>query len=205
MNYGWDNKNTPPVPGGVWNCQHAGWSLIGRNTVTNSVFWLMSVRLAAMANDPSYLEPSSLKWFETGFAGGLLFDKNNKKEYIYTVRERFVGENDWDAAPGFYWPGDQGLFLRCLYEDKRAMQPTFAELKTRIIDAVLSDMVDTQNVIHDHTMPTKLKQFDNDYATGKGVFIRHALKIVELTNHQKLRECIMASADFAWNTADPRI
>ncbi len=58
MNYGWDLKNTPPVPGGVWNCQHPGWSLIGRNTVTNSVFWLMSIRLAAMTNDSSYLEPS---------------------------------------------------------------------------------------------------------------------------------------------------
>jgi hypothetical protein len=203
MKYGWDTQNPPPPPvsGGVWNCQHKNWALTGRNTVTNSVFWLMSVRLAALANDSKYLEPDSLQWFEDGFAKDLLFDKTKDDQNVYTVRERFIGEHDSDAAPGFYWAGDQGLFLRCLLEEKRTMQPAFAQLKTQIIDAVVSNMIDKQNVIHDHTMPPKLNTFDNDYATGKGVFIRHALKIVQATNNQKLRDCIMASANFAWNTS----
>jgi hypothetical protein len=161
----------------------------------------MSVRLAALANDSKYLEPDSLQWFEDGFAKDLLFDKTKDDQNVYTVRERFIGEHDSDAAPGFYWAGDQGLFLRCLLEEKRTMQPAFAQLKTQIIDAVVSNMIDKQNVIHDHTMPPKLNTFDNDYATGKGVFIRHALKIVQATNNQKLRDCIMASANFAWNTS----
>jgi hypothetical protein len=205
MKYGWDTKNTPPVPGGVWNCQHEGWRLTGRNTVTNSVFWLMSVRLAALTNDSKYLDPDSLQWFEDGFAKDLLFDKakdqNGNVYTVYTVRERFIGEHDSDAAPGFYWAGDQGLFLRCLFEEKRTMQPAFAQLKTQIVDAVSSNMVDGQHVIHDHTMPKTLDIFDNDYATGKGIFIRHALKLVQLTGNQDLKDCIMASANFAWNTS----
>jgi hypothetical protein len=160
----------------------------------------MSVRLAALTDDSQYLDPNSLQWFENGCADGLakcrLFDP------VYTVRERFIGEHDWDKAPGFYWVGDQGLFLRCLFEEKRSMQSDFAQLKTKIVDAVLNNMVDNQKVIHDHTLPTgDLSQFDNDYATGKGVFIRHALKIVQLTNNQQLKDCIMASANFAWNSS----
>jgi len=204
MKYGWDTKNTAPVPGGVWNCHHEDsshhldWSLTGRNTVTNSVFWLMSVRLKALTGDSQYVDlNNSLQWFQNGFGKGLLFDKTKDDQNIYTVRERFIGENDWDAAPkGFYWAGDQGLFLRCLFEEKRPM-PDFEQLKTEIVNAVWNNMVDEQHVIHDHPMPG----FEDDYATGKGVFIRHALKIVQLTGNQTLKECIMASANFAWNTS----
>ena len=202
MKYGWDTKKTPPVPGGVWNCKRDEWYLTGRNTVTNSVFWLLSVRLAALTNDSQYLDPDSLQWFADGFAKSLLFNKTqDQQENIYTVRERFICEHDWYRAPGFYWAGDQGLFLRCLFEEKRPMESDFEQLKTQILDAVLNDMADDKKVIHDHTMPKILNQFDNDYATGKGVFIRHALKIVQLTSNQKLKDCIMASANFAWNTA----
>jgi hypothetical protein len=192
MNYGWDKENTKPLGGGVWNCHRMDWSLTGRNSVTNLQYWLLSVRLHTLTQDDRFLDPNTdiLKWFSDGFEKDLLFDAGSR-----LVRERFLGEHDSDSVKGFYWVGDQGLFLACCAAEKRAVPDEF----DKVLDAVFKGMKDDAMVIHDHTI--SLSQFDNDYATGKGIFMRHALPIAKATQRADLIQCILASATYAWNNA----
>jgi hypothetical protein len=81
------------------------------------------------------------------------------------------------------------------------MAPAYASLKTDILDAVLTKMVDNVHVLHDHAVSSTLAMFSNDYATGKGIFMRHALGVAKLINNKTLEDCIFASANYAWNTA----
>ena len=81
------------------------------------------------------------------------------------------------------------------------MAPAFASLKTDIVDAVLTKMVDHVHVLHDHAVSSTLATFSNDYATGKDIFMRHALGVAKLINNKTLEDCIFASASYAWNTA----
>jgi hypothetical protein len=106
MNGGWDRNNTPPIPGGVWNCDRLDIDVSGRNCVTNEVYWLMSLHLYRATQDKTYLDPSSADWFVQAKDQNLLFIGTAGKEYL--IGERFKGERNWHE--GWYWAGDQGLF-----------------------------------------------------------------------------------------------
>ena len=152
------------------------------------------MRLHARRQDDRFLDPNTdvLKWFEDGFDKGLLFDGSSR-----LVRERFLGEHNSDVVKGFYWAGDQGLFLACCAAEKRTVRSSFEGLQGKVCGAVLSGMTDDSKVIHDHKVP--LPEFDNDYATGKGVFMRHALPLAKA--NADLKQCILQSARYAWNNA----
>jgi hypothetical protein len=197
MKYGWD-ANATPLPGGVWNCKKTSWALTGRNDVTNLQYWLMSVRLAAYTGDDKYLDPNTniLKWFEAGFQDKLLFDSNS-----FLVRERMKGFFHADETEGFYWAGDQGLFIGCCLAEKRSTTPEFKALRDQVANDVVSKMIDDSKVLHDHVVSSSYSGFDNDYACGKGVFMRHAITLAKLTKNADLIKCIMQSADYAYNTA----
>ncbi len=197
MHYGWD-PTAEPLPGGVWNCKRSDWNMTGRNNVTNLQYWLMSVRLAAYTDDSKYLDPKTdiLQWFETGFKDNLLFDADSR-----LVRERMAGFEHADESNGFHWAGDQGLFIGCLLAEKRQTTPIFQVLRDKVAEYVVAKMVDNSLVLHDQVL-SKLTQFDNDYACGKGVFMRHALPLAKLTKNPMLVKCIFQSADFAYQTAN---
>ncbi|MBS1993492.1 MAG: hypothetical protein JSS86_07390 [Cyanobacteria bacterium SZAS LIN-2] len=197
MTFGWD-PSASPLPGGVWNCKKQDWALTGRNNVTNLQFWLMSVRLAAYTKNNDYLNPNMdiLKWFEDGFTQNRLFDGD-----LRLVRERMVGFLHEDESTGFYWAGDQGLFIGCMLADKRLQNgSSFQSLRDAVANTVATKMVDTVQVLHDHVL-TAVSGFDNDYACGKGVFMRHAVELAKLTNNAALLKLIFNSAQYAWNTA----
>lgn len=198
MTFGWDPAATP-LPGGVWNCKKEDWALTGRNNVTNLQFWLMSVRLAAYTKNDAYLNPQMdiLKWFEDGYTQNRLFDGELK-----LVRERMVGFLHEDETIGFYWAGDQGLFIGCMLADKRIQIGTdFQSLRDAVAQTVTTNMTDNVQVLHDHVF-TRPDGFGNDYACGKGVFMRHAVELAKLTKNASLLKVILYSAQYAWNTAD---
>lgn len=195
MTCGWD-ANATPLPGGVWNCAKTDWALTGRNNVTNLQYWLMSVRLASYTKDSKYLIGNSLEWFEDGFKENLLFDANS-----FLVRERMKSFFHADETEGFYWAGDQGLFIGCCLAEKRATTPKFKALLDQVTHEVASKMIDDSKVLHDHVVSSTYSDFDNDYACGKGVFMRHALTLAKLTKNAELTECIKQSANYAYNTA----
>jgi Glycosyl hydrolase family 76 len=196
MHHGWDAK-AKPLPGGVWNCKVHNWKMTGRNTVTNLQYWLTSVRLAAFTKDSKYLDPETdiLQWFETGFKDNRLFDPDS-----HLVRERMAGFFHAEESAGFYWAGDQGLFIGCLLAEKRSMTPLFQSLRDQVANCVAKKMIDDSQVLHDHVLSDT--DFDNDYACGKGVFMRHAMPLAKLTKDPTLVNCILKSADSAYQTAD---
>lgn len=61
-------------------------------------------------------------------------------------------------------------------------------------------MTDNSYVLHDHVVGSELDSFDNGYACGKGVFIRHAITLAKLTKNADLANCIKQSANYAYNT-----
>jgi hypothetical protein len=194
MTCGWDAWATP-LFGGIWNCKKEGWALTGRNNVTNLQYWLMSVRLAAYTNHSKCLGPNILQWFEDGFKDDLLFDPNS-----FLVRQRMKGFLHADETEGFYWAGDQGLFIGCCLAEKRSTTPEFKALLDQVANDVVSKMIDDSKVLHDHVLSSN-SDFDNDYACGKGVFMRHAVTLAKLTENADLITCIKDSANYAYNTA----
>jgi hypothetical protein len=111
MGFGWDTANTPPVPGGVWNTQQVPRvALEGRSCVTNEVYWLTSLQLAAFTNDPSYLDPNkdSTKFFGDANDQNLLFIQVQSRFWL--VCETFDEVALGFGKPGWFWAGDQGLF-----------------------------------------------------------------------------------------------
>lgn len=195
MQYGWDAQANP-LPGGVYNCKKQDWAMTGRNSVTNLVFWLMSIRLAAYTKDDTYLTTAdSLNWFEQGFAQGDLFDQG-----VNLVRERMKGMWHTDESDGFYWAGDQGLFIACLMNEPRQMSKAFGAKMSDVANGVTKLMIDKTNILHDHVLNNP--DFDNDYAVGKGVFMRHAMRLAQtLPQNSDLAKTIFASAQSAYKTA----
>lgn len=201
MHRGYDIPPSPVMPGGIWNTKVQKLEpnepdLHGRNNVTNTQFWLLSFRLAALTHDTSkYLSrwQDIRKWLEDLYKGNLLFDADS-----LFVRERFKGATGEKWTDGFYWAGDQGLFLNCMEIDNRSVPP-FSDLKTKVLDYVLNNMCDDAKVLHDQRIVTTA-EFNNDYATGKGVFFKHILKTAQADPNQRLYDCVMSSAAHAWNT-----
>lgn len=62
-------------------------------------------------------------------------------------------------------------------------------------------MIDDAKVLLDHVVSSSYSGFDNDYACGKGVFMRHAITLAQLTKNAALTNCIMQSANYEYNTA----
>jgi hypothetical protein len=81
--------------------------------------------------------------------------------------------------------------------DERSTPP-FSDLKIKVLDYVLNNMCDDAKVLHDQRIVTT-DNFNNDYATGKGVFFKHTLKIAKKNNNPRFNDCILASASHAWN------
>ncbi len=204
MHAGWDIPASKEMPDGVWNTKKAAdgpndADLHGRNNVTNTQFWLLSYRLAQLTGDSQlYLNrwQDIRKWFDDLYSGGLLLDPDS-----LLVRERFKGATGEKWTDNFYWAGDQGLFLHCVNLDTRSTPP-FSDLRTEVLQSVLSNMCDDANVLHDQRIVTT-NGFDNDYATGKGVFFKHILPTAQSNPNQKLYDCIMTSAAHAWKSTTP--
>lgn len=201
MHKGYDIPPSPLMPGGIWNTKAAkdepnDPDLHGRNNVTNTQFWLLSYRLAMLTHDThKYLNrwEDIRMWFEKLYDGSVLFDLDS-----FFVRERFKGATGEKWTQGFYWAGDQGLFLHCMEIDTRSVPP-FSDLKNKVLNYLLDNMVDDANVLHDQRIVTT-DGFNNDYATGKGVFFKHILNTARSSENQRLYDCIMSSATHAWNT-----
>jgi len=159
MSSNWDDSvYSPAVPiqGGVWNNRDDSNDMSGRNSVTNELFWILSARL----KKPRALD--ARKWFlqwvqffgtpQTGIlnAQGL-------------VLERPTGNPTY---LGWFWTGDQGLFLAGLTAAGWNNPPDIG-------GAVLNHILDPGGVVHEQWLGMFNGNYDRDYATGKGVLLRN--------------------------------
>lgn len=171
----WDTSEAVPgtnIHGGAWNHQDADQALTGRNNVTNEVLWILSQRLFNVTGEKVFSEQNmaSAKFFWEGSTAGCLYTNG-------LVLERMKGMVHENCFPNtknlWYWIGDQGLFIgACLGNDLRGGTWFNCESAWKISQAVLDQkMIDATVVIHDTLPPNS--DFNDDYATGKGAFMRN--------------------------------
>ncbi|HEY9681035.1 MAG TPA: glycoside hydrolase family 76 protein [Oculatellaceae cyanobacterium] len=168
MHNGWDDSLVgPDVPirGGVPNTTNDA-VLAGKNCVTNSLFWLLSLMLHNLEKNSKYIDPktNSDEWYQQAINLRLLFSDEN------LVRERFKGAPNFVDWP---WLGDQGLFLQCC----KTIEVTDPKRKFAVglADAVAAYRVRPSGVISEGLFPIPKNQstYWLAYATGKGIFMRN--------------------------------
>jgi hypothetical protein len=197
----WDDSEAvggSGVYGGAWNHQADPLQAFnGRNSVTNEVLWIFAQLL-------SEFDKSSKYTAQIGKSQEFLFEARakqaNEKGALITadglVRERLngmlMGDSNWT------WVGDQGLFMgACL--GREANSPN-APLSLVLAQAVTNKMLDKDGVLHDNIAPDL--NFNDDYATGKGAFMRMWTYFQAANTTQRpsnYRNLIVANAIGAWN------
>jgi Glycosyl hydrolase family 76 len=205
MHEAWDPSEVPnsdpnvKISGGIANNSTSKAELAGRNCVTNEVFWRLSLILAEVMNDGTFLDPSTNeeKWFESAVRQCVLLNENN------LVLERFKGvPNHTDPkVDGLFWIGDQGLFIGCCEANSRRSSDGLGMLAAyNVADAVKQNMARKNLVLHEDLF--KLKQYQLDYAGGKGVFMRN-LQVLNARDHSDKGNSydllIKANASAVWN------
>lgn len=174
--------------GGCWNDPPNG----RKNSVTNEMFWLLSLALLQTPNAPAEdyrgWASKSREWFSAWRQKGELKEPNG------LVFETPGMKDDW------VWTGDQGLYISaCVFSEELLGAPDGYTEARSVADAVFTHLVDGQGVLHEPPGPSG--GYDVDYATGKGVFFRH---ISNLAISAAYAERTKASAAAVWNHArDP--
>lgn len=195
--YGLDRGQLDPdYRGGCWN-HTTGQDPPGcQNSVTNSTFFLLSLRLlnnSSFKTDPLRKEILAASggwasWFDhwMGRSGALL-------NPLQLVRERPVGDDENlfprgapDYEVGWIWTGDQGLALAWAAEafelagtDWNAIFPG-APYRARAVQLAgqirrgMAPLFDADGVLHE--APYSANSWGNyniDYSSGRGVFMRY--------------------------------
>jgi hypothetical protein len=152
-------------------------SLAGRNTVTNAGFWLLSLELETLSQDPPNggRADRSTQWFDAWISRGTgspgLFGSAG------LVLERPTGNR---AYPTWCWTGDQGVVMVDLLRasERAGSTPSTNSLAAKIAAAVIAHM--TVKVGDARILTEDLRfrdhgfdDFTVDYSTGKGICMRH--------------------------------
>ena len=195
--YGVDGDQLgPDYLGGCWNHTTRQDPPGCENSVTNSTFFLLSLRLlnnASFRTDPLRKEiltaaGSCASWFDhwLGLPGALL-------NPLQLLRERPVGDKNHifrfgapDYEVGWIWTGDQGLALAWAAEsfdltqaDWHAVFPG-APYRAKAFQMAgqirhgMTPLFDAEGVLHE--APYRANSYANyntDYSSGRGVFMRY--------------------------------
>lgn len=208
-------ENLDQQSGGIYNI-HDSNKERRRNTVTNSLFWTLSTRLAK--TNTEYAEYAD-KWYAWLLSGtwngntpqdwGFLNDLNIARETALGAAEPSAHSKEW------FWSGDQGCVLAALMYYgmfRRAEQPTVSKIALNLINGCLpagTPFFDQQNILHESDFPDNFSNnfadYSNDYATGKGVLLRHFAGFapsVQGVDAAVLKTRFCATADAVWNTRE---
>ena len=189
------------IHGGAWNHEDLKQAMTGRNSVTNEVLWIFGQLMNAIdSTNPVYKNQiaASQKFFfdtkakKSSDKGALLNEKG-------LVRERLLGmENGY---PSWCWAGDQGLFIgACLGPKGNSPNASVAKELAENVTANMLDSKAKDAVLHDAISPDS--QFNDDYATGKGVFMRNWMIFWNAdvaTRPKNFDALITANATAVWN------
>ncbi len=176
-----------------------------QNTVTNSLYLVLSLRLYELETDVTatehYLEAATmqLNWFRSWFNGA------DPKETLLVsqggggmlVRERASTYYDKSWVNGYnpstFWAGDQGLVLGGLVDYFMAVSNDMfpQTVAVGIVKAIPGSMTDQNGYLLPWKPPTgDLCQWDcGDYSCGPGVFMRYLLYAFQ--NDKKVRSEVL--------------
>lgn len=187
--------------------------LAGRNCVTNEVYWLLSLLMARVMNDKSYLDPATDEsaLFNAAINANILSRVdmiNGQQDDTDLVLERFKGVPNYTnpKVDNLVWTGDQGLFIGASIENVAQNRPDQPGLLAayNIADSVKQRMTLHNQVIHEELFA--IPDYRMDYAGGKGVFMRN-LQVLNVIDHNDSRgqydPIIKANASAVWNNRLP--
>jgi hypothetical protein len=187
------------ITGGVANSLTDPGELVGRNTVTNLGFWLLSLELAKLDGEAKFAQAAKTmtQWFGQWLGRGA--GPKGVKSPAGLVLERPTGNGtyaDW------CWTGDQGVMMVDLLlagSDRSPNSPAAA-----IAAAVIAHMT-TNGILTENLDFRGQFGYDTvDYATGKGVLMRHlgdACEIIGATWRDKVcAQFIRANASAVWSS-----
>jgi hypothetical protein len=194
-----DNANdSADIRGGVFNSIDSDDNLKGRNSVTNESFWILSQHLAQLL-------PAETKYSDAAaaqhdwFTQWLKFPATHPGKIGILTANGLVSERPTGcpACPGWYWTGDQGLFIN-------ALSPTDPQTAYDIAGRVLTEMTDGDGILHEFRTNYPMNHI-TDYATGKGIFMRNLMPLIQGNPPSKLYsdavEFIKTNASAVWRTA----
>lgn len=163
------------IHGGSYNTKTDPGIMAGRNTVTNAGFWLLSLELVKLTGDQGARDRAAAlsSWFAEWFARGD-GDGTGIRDDRGLLLERPTGHV---LDPGWHWTGDQGVVMLALLRQAQLDGTDPASTPgPKLVDAVIAGM--TQGDAHHlqeylgFTRSPELADFEVDYATGKGIFMR---------------------------------
>jgi hypothetical protein len=188
-----DNAASPveiPIYGGVFN--HApdtvDGSMSGRNCVTNEGFWILSGHVERyFPTDPGVIERKGQpeEWFDRWLADGTLLDDQGR------VLERPTGNA---SSKGWYWLGDQGLFIDAL---SAAGFDSYITVIKRIAAAVTKSPILHENM---DFVADGLGEYIADYATGKGILMRGLAALNLKISNRPFASFIKKNAAAVWSS-----
>lgn len=187
------------ITGGVFNSvTQIGNAFVGRNSVTNEGFWLLSEGLARLSPNACIYSKAvqyQHNWFNKWLRmEGVPPARNGIFSAQGLVLERPTG-NKGDGT--WCWSGDQGLFSEALLlADNKNTYPE------KIILSVIDNMTDESGVLHENMEPllTKFKDFIGDYATGKGIMLRGVAGVNQVLASEAISDFIRKNASAVWRS-----
>lgn len=186
----WDPRN-----GGCWNTPDHNDPNCRQNSVTNELFLLLSLELAAVSEAPA---EDYRTWAHESRAWFLRFDHSQQ---LYNDQGLVLETPGEQHEAGWVWSGDQGLYAACCAKATDTLGPSDPPGRypdgTGVVRAASQDLFDTQGVLRESTSSTT--NTDVDYATGKGVFFRSATNPELFPDNQ----ATLTSAAYVWNRRPP--
>jgi Glycosyl hydrolase family 76 len=207
--------NLDDVHGGIWNDPDIESVYREKNTITNNWLLNLAANLFAIGNAEHRNEYKSVaegqyRWLTTGKYGS--YAPKEKKWRLYTAEGTLLwvvegpftlGENH-AAFKDAFWTGDEGVFLRGLSSfingiAAPALKQELVRDSQKLIIAAMKAFVDTQHVMHESP---RNQAWNNDLATGKGVFMRLVARFVYQQKFFADKKFEEAFREFVGKTAD---
>ena len=183
------------VKGGVFNIpykEETPENMKGRNSVTNEGYWLLSQGLGKLQPEPknNYSDAATKMqaWFDKWLdPKNPSFKEPGLRDPRGLVLERPMGNK---ADPAWCWTGDQGLLFRALTNVGK-------ETAGAIAKAAFDNLSDQKRILHEY-LPAGRSDFDVDYATGKGIFLRNLICAGVKTSNCPYAVDIKSNANAVW-------
>ncbi|HTC46182.1 MAG TPA: hypothetical protein VK722_02605 [Candidatus Aquilonibacter sp.] len=166
------NDSADDIRGGVFNSLDSGDDLKGRNSVTNESFWILSQRLARLfPTETKYSDAATAQ--HDWFVEWLKFPATHPGKIGILTAGGLVSERPTGSphCKGWYWTGDQGLFIN-------GLSPTDRQTAYTIASNVMTKMKDDDGVLHEFMTNYPMNHI-SDYATGKGIFMRNLVPLIQ--------------------------
>jgi predicted alpha-1,6-mannanase (GH76 family) len=186
MTYGWDNT----CSGGIWWSKDRNY----KNAIANELFLSVAAQLANTISDAQertiYLDWATREWRWFSHSGMI------NEHHLVNDGLTAKCENNQKTT----WTYNQGVILGGLAALHKANHDpsTLIEAKA-IAEAALSNLTDTQGILHDSCEP----KCGADGTQFKGIFVRNLRALDAIAPQSQYSRFVLTNADSIWSQTQP--